>query len=217
MTCVVGIEHDGDVLIAGDIAGTDGWLRQTLRSDDKVFRVGEFTMGFTSSYRMGQLLRYRLTLGQPDTWDVDRFMSTTFIDAVRECLKAGGWSSVKESREVGGVFLVGIAGRLYHVDSDFQVGRSLDGYDAVGCGDDLALGALHATRHVRDPRGRVLRALEAAAHHSAGVAGPFTAMNSSGPVELRASGGPVSVPQRLTNLINGTDPFVIRPNPGIHL
>lgn len=99
-------------------------------------------------------------------------MTTTFIDAVRECLKAGGWLSKSNDREEGGVFLVGTQGRLFAVYSDFQVGSSSNGYAAVGCGDALALGSLHSTIG-RGARHRVTAALEAASHHNAGVSAPF--------------------------------------------
>ncbi|KAB2588180.1 hypothetical protein F5983_33655 [Streptomyces arboris] len=54
-------------------------------------------------------------------------------------------------------------------------GGGADGYAAVGCGDELALGALHATTHLGlAPRARLTAALAAADHHSAGVTGPYT-------------------------------------------
>ncbi|MGZ4663611.1 MAG: hypothetical protein ACXV5Q_00795 [Frankiaceae bacterium] len=171
MTCIVGIESAEGVLIGGDSAGVGGWSL-TLRADDKVFTRGAYAFGFTSSYRMGQLLRYTGTLSEPDHWDVDRFMVATFVPEVRTILRDGGWIASKEGRDVGGMFLVGIVGRLYAIDSDFQIARSNDGYNSVGCGSDLALGAMRATRGKPD-RERLEIALEAAAHHSAGVAGPF--------------------------------------------
>jgi len=170
VTCIVGLEHGGRVYIGGDSAGVSGYDIVT-RTDSKVFHVGPFVMGFTSSFRMGQLLRYTLTVTAPEG-DPERFMATTFIDAVRECLKTGGWLSKTSEREEGGTFLVGVTGRLYAVHGDFQVASSSDGYAAVGSGNGLALGSLHTTRG-RGARYRVNAALEAAAHHNAGVSAPF--------------------------------------------
>jgi ATP-dependent protease HslVU (ClpYQ) peptidase subunit len=178
VTCIVGVQHQGRVLIGGDSAGVAGHSINA-RADSKVFRVGDYVMGFTTSFRMGQLLRYSLHMPEPDSWDVDRFMATQFVDKVRTCLRDGGWATTDNGREVGGTFLVGIRGHLYLIDSDFQIGRVLDGYDAVGCGQDLALGSLHTTRDSTDARARVTKALEAAAHHSAGVAGPFVIEETS--------------------------------------
>lgn len=177
MTAIVGVVHDSQVHIGGDSAGVSGWSL-TVRADSKVFINGPYVMGFTSSFRMGQLLRYALTPPEP-AGDLERFMATTFIDAVRECLKTGGWAAKENEREEGGVFLVGIAGRLFRVDSDYHVGEAVDGFDAVGCGEEVALGALYATARSRmAPQRRIKLALEAAERFSAGVRGPFAYVTS---------------------------------------
>lgn len=176
MTCIVGIEHTDGVIIGGDSAGVAGWS-VTTRADEKVFYVGtclDYLMGFTSSFRMGQLLRYRLGVEDPDLDGLDRWMSTIFVDAIRACLKEGGFSKIENNEETGGSFLVGVAGRLYEVGCDFQVGRSVDGYLSIGCGADLALGSLHTTAQYEiAAKERVRLALDAAAHLSGGVCPPF--------------------------------------------
>lgn len=177
MTCIVGIEHDGGVIIGGDSAGVAGWST-TCRADTKVFKVGPYIMGFTSSFRMGQLLRYKLNVaapGEDELKDLDRFVATTFIDAVRQTFKDGGYARVEYTQEEGGSFLLGVAGRLYEIASDYQFGRSVSGFAAVGCGDDIALGSLHTTaKYDFAPKVRVELALQAAADLSGGVMGPFT-------------------------------------------
>jgi hypothetical protein len=177
VTCIAGLAVDGEVTIGGDSAGVGGYSLQ-LRADSKVFRTQNYVMGFTTSFRMGQILRYAALPEAPaerDAWDLDRWMATTFVDAVRQVLGEGGWLSKSNEREAGGTFLVGVRGLLYEIESDFQVGRTLCGYAAVGCGQDLALGSLHTTSELEDwqPAERMQAALEAAAAHSAGVAPPF--------------------------------------------
>ncbi|KQY58338.1 hypothetical protein ASD11_01335 [Aeromicrobium sp. Root495] len=177
MTCIVGVVSEGDVFIGGDSAGSSGWSI-VHRADQKVWAKDGYVFGFTTSFRMGQLLRHALDLPRPP-WHVsreelERFMVTTFIDAVRGCLKEGGFAQRKDEVERGGEFLVGVEGRLFKVSSDYQVGESLDGYAAAGCGEEVALGALYAqdSMGVR-PAERIEKALAAAAHHSNGVAAPF--------------------------------------------
>jgi hypothetical protein len=122
---------------------------------------------------MGQLIRYSMKLPKP-RGDLDAFMATTFIDALRACLKDGGWALKENDREEGGTFLVGVRGRLYAVYDDYQVAKAADGFAAVGCGDQIALGALFATAGTGlSPRRRVISALAAAERFSAGVRGPF--------------------------------------------
>lgn len=136
-------------------------------------------MGFTTSFRMGQLLRYALEVPAP-TEQLERFMVTTFVDAVRSCLSDGGWLKKSSEQEEGGTFLVGVAGELFSVWGDFQVARSVDEYDAVGCGHDLAKGAMYGSRG-RAARYRLQGALSAAAYHSGGVVDPFTIVRTRRP------------------------------------
>jgi ATP-dependent protease HslVU (ClpYQ) peptidase subunit len=175
VTCIVGIEYDGGVVIGADSAGVAGYSI-TVRADTKVFRNSEYVMGFTGSFRMGQLLRYSLIPPLPENWDVDRFMATDFVQAVRECLRDGGYARNDSGSEQGGVFLVGIRGRLYRIDVDYQIGRSVDNYEAVGSGEEFALGAMFASAHL-PPEERARLALEAAAHHSSAVCPPFHIMS----------------------------------------
>lgn len=172
MTCIVGIAEKGSVYLGGDSAGV-GRYDLTVRADRKVFRNGDFIMGFTSSFRMGQLLAYSLAPPQrfPER-DIHSFMVTDFVDAVRQCLKAGGYAEKRNESESGGTFLVGYAGRLFTIYDDYQVAESVDGFAACGCGDEVALGSLYTTQGA-SPAHRLKVALEAAERLSAGVRGPF--------------------------------------------
>ena len=173
MTCIAAVVADGRVWMGGDSAGVGGY-DLVVRADRKVFRNGPYVMGFTTSFRMGQLLQFGFEPPAPpeSPRDLLRFMATAFVDAVRERLKAGGWASKSNEQESGGVFLVGVRGRLFEIGSDYQVGESLHGYAAVGCGDQIAHGALFTTEG-RLPVDRVLMALTAAERFSAGVRRPF--------------------------------------------
>jgi len=180
MTCIAGIEHAGKVWIGGDSAGSDG-SSLTIRADEKVWVDKGFAFGFTSSFRMGQLLRYKLTLAlERHEVPVDdaaaeiKFMSTAFIDGVRTVLKEGGYAKVVNGEESGGTFLVGWRGKLYQVESDFQVGRAVQGFDAVGSGGSWATGALYVLRDGNGtPESKILAALDAAEKLTPYVRGPF--------------------------------------------
>lgn len=178
MTAIVGLEHRGDVWMGGDSAGVStDYARIIQRRDAKVFRNGPFLIGFTTSFRMGRLLRYELkTPAHPSRLGVERYMATLFIDAVRACLKGGGYASKEREAEFGGAFLVGYRGKLFTVRDDYDVGLSVDPFAAVGCGDQTARGALFATAHVSDPAQRIRTALLAAEHCCPGVRRPFTVM-----------------------------------------
>ena len=94
------------------------------------------------------------------------------IPSIRKAFEAGGWAELKDGKHVGGDFLVGYAGRLFLIASDFQVGEAANGFEAVGCGMAEARGAMWVS--TGKPRKRLMSALEAAAALNAGVRGPFT-------------------------------------------
>ena len=174
MTCIVGIVSKGKTYLGGDSAGVAG-LDITIRKDKKVFHNGEMVMGFTSSFRMGQVLQYDFIHPEIDTDDLMAYMVKSFIPALRECFKKAGYAKVDSNRESGGCFLVGVRGRLFQVDSDFQVGENVCGYAAVGCGENYAYGSLFTSAEGADlkPKWRLEKALEAAAEFSGGVVAPF--------------------------------------------
>lgn len=175
MTAIAGLRHGGRVYIGGDSAGSNGWTL-SVRKDAKVFASGPYVLGFTTSYRMGQILRWSFDPPAPPSRprDLERFMCSTWINAVREALGAGGWLKKESEREAGGVFLVGVSGRLFRIDDDYQVGESAGTYDAVGSGEMVALGALAATANLdMVPSRRIRVALAAAELHTASVRGPF--------------------------------------------
>lgn len=180
MTVIAGLADDQrTVWIGADSAGTQENGRLTLRSDPKAFMIGPLLIGGTTSFRMLQLLRFHLVVPEyiPSRDDDPyRFMVTKVVDAVRDCLKTGGFAARRDEQEEGGSFLVGFAGHLYCIEDDYQVREAAEGYDAIGAGAELALGSLHTTSSLQNcftPAERVSLALQAAQAHSAFVREPF--------------------------------------------
>jgi len=175
MTAIAGLIYDGKVYIGGDSAGVDKY-DVVVRKDTKVFRVKDFIFGYTSSFRMGQLIRFSFVPPQHDP-DVDayEYMCTLFVEELRKCLKDGGYAKIDNNVEEGGQFLVGYKGCLFDIQSDFQVGETVYGYNACGCGMNYILGSLYTSEKcgVKDPMARIEMALSAAEEFSGGVRGPF--------------------------------------------
>jgi len=172
LTCIAGLIDNGTIYMGADSASVAGYEIQR-RADSKVFINGDFIIGFTSSFRMGQLLRY--SFAPPaikEKQDVFAYMVTDFVDAVRTCLKQGGYAKVENGEDTGGTFLVGYKGRLFCIESDFQVAEARAPYNACGCGQGYALGSLYSTQG-KSPTDRITQALQAAEEFSAGVRSPF--------------------------------------------
>lgn len=183
MTCIVGLKHKDKIYIGGDSLGSNSDLQKTVRADAKVFIKHDMIFGFTSSFRMGQILRYAFDIPQRAEGVEDmEYLVRTFIPAVIECFETNGFTPKEDedSSAVGGVFLLGYKGQLYQIETDFQVGIPTLDYDACGCGDDLALGSMYTSEQLDKkltPEKRITMALEAASAHSAGVAGPYVIMS----------------------------------------
>ncbi len=180
-TCIVAIVHGGKVYVGGDSAGVAGY-NITIRADTKVFTRKDalkntWVFGFTSSFRMGQLIQYELAVPmvEPEEKDLHKFMVTKFIPVLRKCLKAGAWEGKKDNQAFGGTFIVGVLGKVFVIGDNYQVGQPANEYASVGCGTQLALGALYATgkNTKMKPEERIRIALEAAEAFNAGVRSPF--------------------------------------------
>jgi len=176
MTCIVGIidKESKRVIIGGDSAeSTNSSI--SIRKDSKVFENGEFVIGCTSSFRMIQLLRFSFKPPKIISKDIYEYMCTDFISEVRACFRDGGFlRKDSEGSEAGGTFLVAYKNRLFKVEDDFQVAENLNGIDAVGCGADVALGALYSLSQQNiQTEDIALKALETAEFLAIGVCRPF--------------------------------------------
>lgn len=165
--------------MGGDAAGThlDSWLQQT-GLESKVWRSGEIVFGGCGSFRIMQLLRHKMVIpAVPDECDETSYLVGDFVDAMRNALEEGGALSIwdedqTETMDESG-YLIAVRGRIFEVYSDFGVGEFEDGFASIGCGKQFALGSLYSTEDLK-PKRRLKLSLEAAAHFSAGVRGPFT-------------------------------------------
>ncbi len=60
MTAIVALKHEGKIYLMGDRCGSNGYSK-LLTSNPKVFKVGDFHLGYTSSFYMGQILEHMWT------------------------------------------------------------------------------------------------------------------------------------------------------------
>ena len=184
MTCIVALINENKVFLGGDAAASDdksGLIFQ--RTDPKVFKVGQFGIGFVDSFRMGQILQYSWTppIYKPTAGyrNLDKFLRTRFVESVKEAFKENGYGNQNpgtEDGDEGGIFIITVqgAGRIFTMDSDFHIGEADVQYMAEGAGQELALGSLYSTAQIKTPRKRVRMALEAATKFNMSVRPPFT-------------------------------------------
>lgn len=178
MTCIIGLEHEGSVYIGGDSAGVSE-LSLRVVAQSKVFINKDFIFGFAGSFRLGQILQYSLNPPKHVATKSDMaYLVNEFLDSVRLCFHSKGVLDKPENTGVQGSFLLGYRGKLYEVDSDFQVIKIAVNYASIGCGSDLALGAMHVLSDITDPVERITKSLNAAEYFSAGVIKPYQILNT---------------------------------------
>jgi ATP-dependent protease HslVU (ClpYQ) peptidase subunit len=183
MTCIVALKDKNKVYMAGDSLGTDPvTLQKTVRLDEKVFIKTDMLFGFTSSFRMGQIIRYVFDIPERMEAIGDmEYLVAHFIPALIKCYEDQGFLKKPDDNEYqGGHFLLGYRGNFYDVLDDFQIGIPTLNYEAIGCGEDYAKGSMYTTETLEDkldkkltPQKRLTMALDAACEHSAGVAAPY--------------------------------------------
>lgn len=183
MTCIVGLVENGVAWLGADSCGSNGYDK-TIRKDKKIFKLKDTSaiIGYTSSFRMGQLLMYSNNLiDKRDEPNINHeYLVKYFIPNVIKLFEDGGYSTNKSGEKQGGEFLLAYKDKLYKIESDYQVGESCDNYDACGSGEAYALGSLKTTEDMNmTPKERIHKALESASKFSCGVAPPFYIINTN--------------------------------------
>ena len=174
MTCIIGVAKRGTVYLGGDSAGTSGDLSQRVIGDKKVFKRDKYIFGICGLPKVMDALRYAIELPVQEKGSDDRqFVAAELLPAIKAGLKEYGCTE-HEGEKFHGAILFGYRGKLYRIESNFQVITNAYEFDAVGSGADIAMGSLHATTRDFNVRNRILKALEASAINNAGVRPPFT-------------------------------------------
>lgn len=182
MTCIAAICDGYSVWIGADsAAGTENHVE--IYREPKVFLIDEFVIGYTTSFRMGQLLQFSFNppLHKRGVSDYE-YMVTDFIGRVKMTFGNGGFmGKVKEGADAGGSFLVGYKGKIYRVESDFQIATPKLPFSSVGSGYREALGSMLTTHKIQklnlapDPEieKAIESALSVAQYFTPFVRGPF--------------------------------------------
>jgi ATP-dependent protease HslVU (ClpYQ) peptidase subunit len=180
VTCIVAIEHEGKVWMGGDSAACKDDYVSSVKNK-KVFIVGDFIIGYSGSFRVGQILEYAFKPPEQDIYSKSdmEYMVIDFVDSLRETLREKGvLLNTEEGESHDSEFLVGYHGQIYSIERDFHVGRSVHRYAACGSGMYYALGALHAMdENIDSPLLGIEKALSACMAFSTNVRTPFTILS----------------------------------------
>lgn len=180
MTLIATVSDGKRVVMGGDSAASSfGEMPEIYTlTMPKVFRAGPYALGFTTSYRFGQILRYHVSWPEPPPPGADlfSFVVTDVVEAMRTALRAHGALGSDGRGEKGGMCLFAIGGKIFGIADDFKVMTQPEPFAAIGAARLIALGSLYSTQGFTDltPEQRVRLALEAAQTFSPAVREPFT-------------------------------------------
>lgn len=190
MTCIVAYKDNEKLYMGADgiAANTADYgiytvkypkvFKRSVQFVDERKNEGRYTncdmlIGYTTSFRMGQILAYHLKIPDfvRDTYkDTMEYMVKSFIPALMDCFDRHYYGKKEDAEKMnGGTFLIGFNGNIFCIESNFAVLQSTDHFMACGCGKDHALGALYAlelTNTDYDPENIVTEAILAASRFS---------------------------------------------------
>jgi ATP-dependent protease HslVU (ClpYQ) peptidase subunit len=189
MTIVLALVENNKIIIAGDTSGTDTNGDKESYKNSKVFAKRDtknnlMLFGVAGEYRYLNIIEHRFKpppIQKHHEDNLQRFLATDFIDALRGTLRESGAMLETQKRrreEAPGDLIIGINGEIFVVDYQFQVLAPYNPFTAVGSGRDAALGSLGSTKGLMEPEKRVITALEQAQAFDSSVSDPFQLMDS---------------------------------------
>jgi len=173
VTCIAGLVHKGRVYISGDSAGfIEGTV--LIHNNGKVFRHGEFIFGCCGKRRFGEIVKFAFNPPPIGKMNIERYMATKFIDALRRALKKAGYLKSGDGQEGDDedAMLVGVRGTLFYVAGNLSASSVHGGIFATGAAAEVALGALGATEE-KLPKERLMLALQLAERFTDSARAPF--------------------------------------------
>lgn len=179
MTCIVGLVREDRVYLGADSAAVDVPSTQFIEqwSTPKTFKRDPFVFAFAGSWLVGQLVRLSLAIPDINDTEIEVYLVSKFIPALKKLLVKEG---VEKDDEW--VLLIGYENRLFRLGMEFSLGEPLDGFTAEGTGRDFAMGALHSVlASKKSPNFCITTALTAAAKYCPNVKEPFVYVSTTEP------------------------------------
>ena len=106
--------------------------------------------------------------------DPAKYVITELVPALKKACEKVGLERDTSMHDVGNLLLVAFMSNIFYIGEEFGVVSSMDGYDAIGSGREVALGAMYVARSNGMEDYNVMHmGLSAAEHLTAYVKKPF--------------------------------------------
>jgi ATP-dependent protease HslVU (ClpYQ) peptidase subunit len=172
MTCIVGIAQQGKIFMGADSAASTGDSAR-IRKESKIIRGRNMLVGVSGAGVLTDIIEYNL--GKPlchKNIEARKYLCAEFVPLLRQTLAV--FEIADDGASFDGEILVGLQGRMFTIQGDYQVGELYQEYTAIGSGQDYAMGSLHSTASCKCPLKRLTKALRASAEFCNTVRAPFS-------------------------------------------
>lgn len=186
MTCVIALEHDGKIFMAGDsYCGTVNIDIEDVNLCDvpKVSIVFGIPIGICGSVKTEHVFLEMAQKHFGKRKVTRKWIEKHFSEIVRKELKKRNILKLEDGVQMmpdQSSFLLGVDGEILLFDDDFAVRRSPRKFACIGIGAPWANGAMSAL--IRDrkmaPGDKILKALKVSSEWSPYVRAPFHLINS---------------------------------------
>ncbi len=186
MTCIAGIKDKDRVWIGADSFGSTNSYG-IVYNNKKVFKLKDnknMLIGYTTSFRMGDLLEYskglidEMSLLKNEIIDRE-YIVTKIIPRISRLFADNKFETNDRGEASGGDFLLANNTDLYLVQDDYSVVEPKEGFISCGSGMYFALSSMYTTQNTdMSPVERIKLALETAEHFQINVRRPFVIMNT---------------------------------------
>lgn len=147
MTCIIAITEKDKVHMVGDLCGSNGFQHKNYTKNVKIFKNGEFLIGHTDTYRLGQILQYSWCPPKKSAdYDEDVYIYKHIVDSLKKTLDENSYGKKDGVCFIGGNFLIGYKGRIFEVQSDMSI-LEHEKFASVGCGEYMAESSLATLLH----------------------------------------------------------------------
>ena len=146
MTTLIAIQHDDWCMIAGDSQTTSYHLSGDASPMGKIATNGRYMVAAAGLVRGMNLIQHAFTPPRPPKTNLDKFMVTKFLPAMRSAFIKAGYD-MKDDGDVAqhdNEFIVAVNGTLYLIDEAYGIERTGGRLYVSGSGMELALGAAYA-------------------------------------------------------------------------
>lgn len=146
MTTLIAFQHDDFCIIAADTQTTGYDLRADCSPMGKIAQNGKYLVSAAGLVRGMNLIQHAFNPpAAPKVKDLDRFMVTNFVPALRKTFALSGYDIKSDGMAASfeNDFIVAVNGTLYFIDEGYGLERTKDKVYCTGSGMKLALGAAY--------------------------------------------------------------------------